>query len=73
MLAYSADGDFIASGHSDGQVKVWDARSGNLVAGFHGHTDKVKTVEWTPDDNEVVSSSDDGSVRIWNMVDALRL
>lgn len=73
VLSYSADGDFIASGHSDGQIKVWDSRSGNLVAGFHGHTDKVKSVEWTPDDNKVVSSSDDGSVRIWNVVDALRL
>ena len=73
VVAYSADGEFLAAGHADGNVRVYDARTGAFVAEFRGHDDKVKTVEFMPDDDHLVSSSDDGSVRIWGMRDALRL
>ncbi|THG96450.1 hypothetical protein EW026_g5385 [Hermanssonia centrifuga] len=73
-VAYSYSGDFIASGSADGCVKVWDTSSGAFfVAEFQGHRDKVKSVAWTRDDLNIISSSDDGSVRTWNMRDMLRL
>ena len=73
ILAYSKSGDMLACGLADGRLRVWNPIEGSLVAEFQGHDDKVKTIEFMEDDNRIVTSSDDGTVRIWNMVDALRL
>ncbi|KAF7789085.1 hypothetical protein EIP86_000018 [Pleurotus ostreatoroseus] len=70
---YSKDGDFITAGGADGNVRFWDARSGELMATFQGHEDKVKKTVFTPDGNRIISSSDDGTVRVWSVRDVLRL
>ena len=34
---------------------------------FHGHTDHINSVKMSPDGNEIVSASKDGTIRLWNM------
>ena len=72
-LEYSHNGGFIASADARGLFTVWEGKSGAFVAEFQGHDDKVKSVAWTPDDRIVVSSSEDGTVRAWSILDMLRL
>lgn len=72
-LAYSHSGDYIASGDAGGLVKLWNGKSGAFLAEFQGHDEKVKSVTWTQDDRFVVSSSEDGTVRGWSILDVLRL
>ncbi|KAJ3552476.1 hypothetical protein NM688_g4135 [Phlebia brevispora] len=72
-VTYTKDGDFIAAGGADGNVRFWDARTGELMAQFQGHDDKVKKVVFTPDGNRIISSSDDGTIRVWSVRDVLRL
>ncbi|EGN94798.1 hypothetical protein SERLA73DRAFT_61926 [Serpula lacrymans var. lacrymans S7.3] len=66
-VAFSSDGTKVVSGSSDQTVRIWDATSGQLVAGpLEGHTQQVRSVGFSPDGTKVVSGSWDQTVRIWD-------
>jgi WD40 repeat protein len=63
--AFSSDGRWLATGCSDGGVRLWDSRRGDLLAEFRGHTQDVHRVSFTPGDGGILSSSLDGTARLW--------
>ncbi|KAF7358415.1 WD40 repeat-like protein [Mycena venus] len=65
-VAFSHNGDRIVSGSADGTVRVWDARTGVLVAGPLEAHSEVNCVAFSPDGEYIVSGSDDTKVRVWN-------
>lgn len=72
-VAYAPAHDLIAAGDIEGRVRVWNAKSGAFVADFHGHEERIKNIMFTPDAYNLVSYADDGTVRSWSVIDALRL
>jgi WD40 repeat protein len=64
-VAYSPNGQYIASGSWDDSVRVWDAKLGNCVAKLEGHSKQVYSVAYSPNGLNIVSGSGDKSVRIW--------
>jgi WD40 repeat protein len=52
---------------NDATVKLWDVRTGKRLQTLRGHLDWVRSVAFSPNDSRLVSSSDDGKVRIWNL------
>ncbi len=66
-VAFSPDGHHIVSGSRDRTIRVWDATTGETVAGpFTGHTDSVQSVAFSPDGHYIVSGSRDRTIRVWN-------
>lgn len=66
-IAYSTDGKRIVSGSWDNSVIVWDAESGEVIAGpFKGHTHWINSVGFSRDGKYVASGSLDKTVIIWN-------
>ncbi|KZP29382.1 hypothetical protein FIBSPDRAFT_216561 [Athelia psychrophila] len=66
-VAFSPDGQRIASGSADNSICIWDAESGALRAGpFAGHTDWVNSVVFSPDGQRIASGSDDETIRVWD-------
>jgi WD40 repeat protein len=63
-LAYGADGRLVTAG-ADRTVRVWDPRGGPAVV-MRGHDDEVTTVVFTSDGRKVLSSSHDGTLRLWD-------
>ena len=43
-VAWSPNGQFIASGSWDGIVQVWDAHTGAIVTTYKGHSDAVSAL-----------------------------
>eukprot|EP00795_Rhopilema_esculentum_P000504 gene504-10184_t len=67
VLAYSTDGQLIATGGDDGKVKVWNTVSGFCFVTFHEHTSGVTGVAFNQNNKVVLSSSLDGTVRAFDM------
>jgi WD40 repeat protein len=67
-VIYSPDTTMIATGgNSDEEhLKIWDAKTGKLVANPKGHTYQVDCLAWTADGKTLISGSDDHSIRTWN-------
>ncbi len=73
-LAYSPDGELLASSGQDRVVRIWEHRTGTMKAAlFAGHRDWVWTVGWHPDGRQLASGGDDGAVRLWDAVSGERL
>jgi WD40 repeat protein/serine/threonine protein kinase len=74
-VAFSPDGQRLASasGETDrrGQVKVWDAASGQLLFSFPGQAVPVSSLlvhlAFSPDGRRLASGSVDNSVKVWNL------
>jgi len=47
-------------------VIEWDLASGEDLMTLEGHTDSVSAVAYTPDGKQIISGSDDRTLRIWD-------
>lgn len=69
-VAFSADGQYLASAGNDGNIYLWDTETGGeAIAVLPGHTDWVRSVAFSPDGSWLASGSDDLSVLVWSIED----
>jgi len=61
--------NYIVSCSSDRTVKVFDRRTHEVMHSFDGHTDQVTGVAFRPATSELVSVSDDASMRFYTVAD----
>ncbi len=66
-LAFSPDGQIVASGGDDGVVRIWDAATGAGLREITGHKNSINSLAFAPDGKSVVTGSADGTVRIWDL------
>lgn len=65
-VAFSADNTKVATSDGAGFVKVWDIASGQPRE-LKGHTKQVFQMAFRPDGKYLVTASQDGSARIWDL------
>jgi WD40 repeat protein len=63
-LAYGRDGR-IATAGADGTVRIWPAQGSRALV-LSGHTQEVTGVAWSADQATVMTTSLDGTLRVWN-------
>lgn len=68
-LAYSSDGSRLAVGHPDGNVSIWEVKSGERVRLLNAHTKEVNSVQFISQDSRLLSIGDDNRARLWSTAD----
>jgi WD40 repeat protein len=64
-VCFSPDGRFLATGSSDGTVKIWDWRAATVEQDA-GHSEWIQTVAISPDGKIFVTGSWDNTIAMWD-------
>lgn len=67
VIAFSPDGQIIATSGKDGTVRLWDGRTGQALASLSGHEGTVDGLAFAPDGRTLVTAGVDRSVRLWDV------
>lgn len=65
-LAFSEDGELLASASEDRTAKLWNVRSGREVTTLGGDGTKVIRLAFSPDGKRLASQEEDEVVRLWS-------
>lgn len=57
-------GQYLASGSSDTNLKIWDIRKKGCIQTYKGHTRGISTIRFSPDGRWVVSGGLDNVVKV---------
>jgi WD40 repeat protein len=72
-LTVSADGRRVMSASDDATLRLWDSASGEQLAVFSEHRDKVWAVAFLPSDRQALSAGWDGTLKVWDVSTARAL
>jgi serine/threonine protein kinase len=70
-IAISPDGQLIASGSNDNNIKLWQLTTGKLLRNFNrwfsGHSSMVDSLAFSPDGQLLASGSWDDTIKLWQV------
>ncbi|MEG5050903.1 MULTISPECIES: WD40 domain-containing protein [unclassified Microcoleus] len=66
-VIFSPDGKLLATGDTDGIVRLWEASSCREILTCKGHTNVVESVAFSPDGKILASASYDKTIELWDV------
>lgn len=66
-LTFDPVGKALASGSSDGTVKLWDVSIGKLLRTLEGDDNYIRSVEFAPEGETLASGGYDKTVKLWEV------
>jgi eukaryotic-like serine/threonine-protein kinase len=66
-LSWHPDNRRLASGGTDGVIRLWDGSTGRILATLRGHAGStVPALSWSPHGRQLASGSADNTVKLWD-------
>ncbi|KAF4802116.1 WD repeat domain 1 [Turdus rufiventris] len=69
-VRFSPDGNRFATASADGQIFVYDGKTGEKVCALGGdkaHDGGIYAISWSPDSSQLLSASGDKTAKIWDV------
>ena len=66
-VAFSTNGQHIATGSNDGTLRLWDVDTGQCLRALTGHESGLTSVTFSPDGLHIASGSHDHTLRLWDV------
>ncbi|RIK35421.1 MAG: hypothetical protein DCC55_30365 [Chloroflexi bacterium] len=66
-VAFRPDGQLLAAGMTDGEIRLWRIQERQQVLSLVGHADWVRTLAFSPDGQLLYSCGDDEAIRQWDV------
>jgi WD40 repeat protein len=67
LISFSKDGSLLACKRQERMIKLWDAHDGRTRGIAEGHRAGITALVFSPDSKEIATSSDDGTIKLWNI------
>ncbi|MCA9943499.1 MAG: WD40 repeat domain-containing protein [Anaerolineales bacterium] len=65
FASYSPQGDYIATAHDNGKVRIWDTE-GEWLFDLDGHLLQVNAIAFDTNGDQIITASNDDTIRIWD-------
>ena len=65
-VAFSPDGQTLASGNIGGEIKFWQVNSGRELSSIKAHEENIWALNWNNDGTKLYSGSSDAKIKIWD-------
>ena len=66
-VRYRPDGRSIATADSERVIRIWDARDGSPGQRLGGEGGPIRSLEWGPAGDRLLTAADGGDVRVWTL------
>ena len=66
-LEFSHNGNLLAAGGSDKAVILYDTTTFQVQHSLRGHKMGVVHLSWSPDDSRLITCSQDGTAKVWEV------
>ncbi|MBW4521192.1 MAG: NACHT domain-containing protein [Scytolyngbya sp. HA4215-MV1] len=66
-IAFSPDGQMLATGDDTAQICLWEVASGKKLATLTGHNSWIRAIAFSPNGQILASGSQDQTVRLWHV------
>ena len=70
-LAYSPDGQWLATGNDAGTIKLWNASDGMVVRVLAGGTERINSLDFSPDGKLLAAGTwrNGNHIKLWSIAD----
>jgi WD40 repeat protein len=67
LMAFNPDGSLVAVGFENGEVKIVDFESDEIIHTIQAHVSPITAISFTQDGTQLITADDTGQIKVWGL------